>query len=209
MIINPFGGGPTNLQEKMVDASTSQQIITPDTGYDGISKVTVKGASLQSKSITAGLYSDQTVTPDEGYLGLSNISIYPRMHHNQITSGNKVYDATDVSLKLSIPSSQGYNFDQALAVMIYFDLSAVSASADDSWVRFMKLIRDTSGNLTISECFNANGNGAGPNFTVTKSEDKLTLAIASNDANYIFAPPSSLGSYSYNIICWPSVIWIE
>lgn len=209
MIINPFGGGPINLQEKTVATSTSQQIITPDTGYDGMSKVTVNGASLQSKDITAGLYSNQTVTPDDGYLGLSNVSIYPKMHHNQITSGNKVYDTTDVSLKLSITSSQGYNFDQALAVMIYFDLSAVSDSADDSWVRFVKLIRDTSGNLTISECFNGNGNGAGVDFTVTKSEDKLTLAIASNNASYIFAPPSELGYYSYNIICWPSVIWIE
>ena len=70
-------------QDKVVDPSTNTQIITFDSGYTGIGKLTVNPYFLQNKaSGDAYRYMDSdinpgsfNVTPDEGYNGLGQVSI--------------------------------------------------------------------------------------------------------------------------------------
>lgn len=73
------------LQNKTATPTTSVQVITPDSGYDGLAQVTVNAVNLQSKTTTMTPPSPSswgatttklgTVTPDSGYTGLSQADI--------------------------------------------------------------------------------------------------------------------------------------
>lgn len=74
-----------STQSKTVDSSTSSQTVTPDSGYDGLSQVTVNPYSLQAKTSPAAyeyVNSDVapspsliTITPDSGYDALSQVYV--------------------------------------------------------------------------------------------------------------------------------------
>ena len=81
------GEAPT-LQSKSVTPGTSAQTVTPDSGYDGLSQVTVGAVQVQEKSVTPGT-SAQTVTPDAGKY-LSKVTV-------EAVAGDPVLSALGVS----------------------------------------------------------------------------------------------------------------
>lgn len=63
------------LQSKRVSASTSGvTVVTPDSGYDGLSEVRVNMILRQAKTATPGA-SQQVISPDSGYQGLSQVTV--------------------------------------------------------------------------------------------------------------------------------------
>lgn len=73
-----------NNQAKSVSPTTSQQVITADSGYDGLSSVTISAISLQNKTVTPSL-SNSTVTADAGYNGLGTVTIAPNLQIKNVT----------------------------------------------------------------------------------------------------------------------------
>lgn len=69
------GGGQANLQTKTVTAGTSNVTVNPDSGYDGMSQVTVEPTPSEVGAITAGT-SQQTATPTAGKY-FSSVTVDP------------------------------------------------------------------------------------------------------------------------------------
>ena len=73
VVVDIAGDTPT-YQTKVVDPSTSQQVVQADDGYDALSKVTINAIELQSKEVAPSVVA-QTLTPDDGYDGLSKVVV--------------------------------------------------------------------------------------------------------------------------------------
>ena len=74
-ITGTYSGGTPSLQSKSVNPSTSQQVVTPDSGYDGLSQVTVAAARLQTRTVTPTAADQQIEKTSASYYGLLRVNI--------------------------------------------------------------------------------------------------------------------------------------
>lgn len=105
------------LQEKTAWSSTTENEITADTGYDGLSKVTIKPYKLQTKTVTPSS-SQQTITPDEIIIRSTNIDEYALTSNpmtlsvsefSSIVYGKDYYVTGFIHTKAHYSRSSGYD----------------------------------------------------------------------------------------------------
>ena len=94
------GAGAAKIQEKTVTPTESQQTVTPDTGYDGLTKVTVGavsstyiGSKVTKKSAqtyTPGT-SDQTIGSGQYLSGTQTIKGDSNLVGSNILSGKSIF----------------------------------------------------------------------------------------------------------------------
>lgn len=109
------GAGATKMQEKAVTPSESQQVITPDETYDGLSKVTVDaisnthvGSGVPKKS--AAIYtpgtSNQTIGANQYLSGAQTIKGDRNLVAENIRSGVSIFGVTGTVVEASSPNLQ-------------------------------------------------------------------------------------------------------
>ena len=125
------GQASVTLQEKSVTSSTATVEVTPDSGYSGMSKVTVDSSqygqgryeegvedgkssfSLQDKSLEISENGETVIEPDEGYDALSRVTVNVRMG-----TGTRI-DVVEYGLKFAFSTFTEFPYDT-------FDLSHVT-----------------------------------------------------------------------------------
>ena len=99
-------GGGANLQSRSVSlTSTSATTFSPQSGYDGMSSITVM-PNLYTRSVTPST-STQTITPPSGYCGLRSVSVSgdSNLISSNIKSGISIFG---VNRSLASGSKYGY-----------------------------------------------------------------------------------------------------
>lgn len=109
MIINANQGGGGNLQEKTATPSTAQQVITPDSQYDGLSKVTIVPTPLETITVKSSTAQQPPITPTSPNIGFSSITVEPNLLQTK---------------SVTLPTSQPIQPDTG-----YYGLSGVNVSA--------------------------------------------------------------------------------
>lgn len=119
------GGGSPTLQSKSVTPSESVQNVTPDSGYDGLSKVTVGAIQTETKTVTV----NGTVTPSSGKY-LKQVTV------NVPSSGIDTSDATATADDIAKDKTAYVNGTKVTGTIYTMDedtgMEATSVSADNT-----------------------------------------------------------------------------
>lgn len=109
------GAGAAQMQEKSVTPTESQQTVTPDTGYDGLTKVTVGAVSStyigskvtkkSSQTYTPGT-SNQTIGSGQYLSGTQTIKGDSNLVAGNIRSGVSIFGVTGTVVAASSPNLQ-------------------------------------------------------------------------------------------------------
>lgn len=131
-------GGGANLQSRSVNlTSTSATTFSSETGYDGMSSITVT-PNLQTKSVTPASYS-QSITPSSGYCGLRSVSVSgdSNLISSNIKSGVSIFGISgSLSPRINkITSDIASVSSSTSSKSIIFTFESLPASADISSVQ--------------------------------------------------------------------------
>lgn len=123
--------GAANFQAKTVSPLTNQQVITADSGYDGLSSVTISAIQTETKTVTA----NGTVTPTSGKYLTSVVVNVP----TGSTIRNQNISVTPLEEQQILTADSGYT-----------GLGSVTVEAIDNTYIGSRIARNTASNLTVN-----------------------------------------------------------
>lgn len=171
------GGKKAKLQSKTVSASASSSVsVVPDSGYDGLSGVTVQQATLQRKTVTPSS-AQQIITADDGYFGLERVTVRAMPYQaGAFTSDGtciQTFDRTN-GIKITIPST--IKISNVSRVIISANPNYYLEDGSDTEAILFDLIIGES--LLIDTQTHQSRVGSGTSGTATVSGTTLTVKVS-------------------------------
>lgn len=212
-------GGVVTLQEKTVTASASVAVsVSPDSGYNGLSKVTVNQVLLQDRTITPATL-PYTVSPTGSYVGLRRATINKdsNLVAGNIKKGVSIFGVTGtleqaeskIAATVKPTTANGkvclelVGIPSTATEIIGFSVLIFSASTSTTYIQSMQAytgysIQDNSSSLTTySGTAIVQGSTGGGATTAYHSE------IRSNEKIYLYAMAMDLNR-SYTLTFDPN-----
>lgn len=165
------------LMETTITPTTMEQIVKPEEGCDGFSKVTVEAVKLEVKTINSST-STQTITPSGNNLGLSRITVNP------YTVQAKTVTPSEFSQSIVADAANALSQVTVEAIpKNYKDITGITVTAEDvlSGKTFVTADGVTSGTMpisTISKVINTN-----ETYTIPRGYHNGTGKITANSTS--------------------------
>lgn len=128
ILIRGSGGAKAKLQEKIITPTTAQQIILPDTGYDGFSKVTVNKVNLEYNKSVYDISGIKATTPSEGYIGMATARAYPYFNSTMLKMDEVSNDGRTLTLSLLSNYLSNYSINQIVFMYIQGNNTGTTAN---------------------------------------------------------------------------------
>lgn len=117
------------FQAKTAEPSTENQTVVADPGYDALSVVTVKAATLQEKTATPSAV-EQIVVPDIGVYGLAKVIVKAQGNHGLLQDKTV---APSIDQQIVRPDTDdGYYGLNSVTVKPVVKVSSVEVSSSDN-----------------------------------------------------------------------------